>query len=94
MARANRDVPPPLEGNDRLVAAAGAAVWAVALIVLLALGDHLPPGRHWWIWTCAVGVSLGLFAVVYVPFIKRSRAPGEPRRPGEAQRSSGEARGD
>jgi len=73
MARPHREVPPALEGNDQLVAAVGAAVWAVALIVLVALGSHLPPSRHWWIWSCVVGVGLGVFAVLYMPRLKRSR---------------------
>jgi hypothetical protein len=74
MARPYREVPPPLEGSDRLIALIGAVAWAVALIVLLILGSGLPPSRHWWIWTCAVGVGLGVIGVFYIPRIKRSRA--------------------
>jgi predicted lysophospholipase L1 biosynthesis ABC-type transport system permease subunit len=76
MARPLREVPPALEGNDTQIAAVGAAAWAAALIVLAILeilGD-LPPSRHWWIWTCAVGVGLGVFGVLYIPRIQRSRA--------------------
>lgn len=74
MAKPYRDVPPPLEGNDRQIAAIGAAVWAVALIVVVALRDHLPRGSGWWIWTCVAGVGLGLFGVAYIPYLHRSRA--------------------
>ncbi|HXL20141.1 MAG TPA: DUF2530 domain-containing protein [Streptosporangiaceae bacterium] len=74
MPKPYREVPPALEGNDRLIAAVGAGAWAVALIVVLVLRHHLSPSQHWWIWTCVVGVGLGLFAVGYVPLLKRSRA--------------------
>jgi hypothetical protein len=29
---------------------------------------------HWWVWTCVVGVVMGLFGLWYVPFLKRRRA--------------------
>jgi len=81
MARPNREVPPAFEGNDQLIAAIGTAAWAVALIVLVSLGHHLPPSSRWWIWSCVAGVGLGLFGVLYVPRIKRSRARAGQRRP-------------
>lgn len=76
MPKPYREVPPALEGNDRLIAAVGAGVWAVALIVVLVLRNHLSPSDRWWIWTCVAGVGLGLFGVVYIPLLKRSRARG------------------
>src|SRR5215472_2266614 len=76
------EAPPPLEGNDQLITVIITAAWAVALIVLLSLGDFLPSSKHWWIWTCVTGVGLGLFGVVYVPFLKRSRARAAERRSG------------
>jgi hypothetical protein len=66
--------PPPLEANDQLVAGVVTAGWAIALVVLLIVRDRLPPGSRWWIWTCLAGVVLGLFALWYVPRLKRSRA--------------------
>ena len=84
MAKPYREVPPPLEGSDQAIAAIGAGVWAVALIVLFALGDHVPSSSHWWIWTCAVGVGLGLFGVVYIPYLHKSRARAGERRAGKA----------
>jgi len=74
MPKPYREVPPALEVNDQLIAAVGAGVWAVALIVVFVLRHHLSPSQHWWIWTCVVGVGLGLFGVVYIPLLKRSRA--------------------
>ena len=73
MSRPRRPVPPPLEGNDQIVAGAGAAGWAVALVILLLLRHHLPASSRFWIWTCVVGLGLGLFALGYVPRLKRSR---------------------
>src|SRR5215470_14460854 len=96
MARPRREVPPPLEGNDQLIAAIGTAVWAVALIVLVSLGNHLAPSHHWWIWTCLTGVGLGLFGVLYIPRLKRSRAraaDGRSRARAADRRSAGTADG-
>ena len=51
----------------------GTAGWAVALVVLLIIGDTLPAGSRWWVWTCVVGLAMGLFALWYVPRLKRGR---------------------
>jgi hypothetical protein len=75
-----RPVPPPLEANDQLVAAIITGGWAIALIILLALWTHISGADRWWIWTCATGVGLGLFGMVYVPYLKRSRARAAQRR--------------
>ena len=72
--------PPPLEANDLLVTAAGTAAWAVALVVLLVLRSQIPPSERWWIWTCVAGVVMGLFALWYVPRLKRARARSAARR--------------
>jgi Protein of unknown function (DUF2530) len=72
--------PPPLEANDRLVTVVGTAGWALALIVLLVVRDSLPADARWWIWTCAAGVLMGLFALWYVPRLKRARARAAARR--------------
>jgi Protein of unknown function (DUF2530) len=80
MPRPDREVPPPLEGNDRLITAAGTIAWAVALIVLLAIRSDLPPSSHWWIWICVTGFGLGLFALFYVPHLRRARERTAARR--------------
>jgi type VI protein secretion system component VasK len=77
-------VPPPLEANDRLVTLAGTAGWAVALVVLLIVRGSLPPGQRWWVWTCATGLAMGVFALWYVPRLKRSRARAAARRAGQS----------
>ena len=98
-AKARREPPPPLEANDRLVTVVGTAGWAVALVVLLLLRGRLPAGQQWWLWTCACGLAMGLFALWYVPRLKRGRAraaagraaaASEPGEPGQsAPRDSG-----
>jgi Protein of unknown function (DUF2530) len=75
-----REPPPPLEANDRLVTLAGTAGWALALIVLLIIRGRLPVADRWWIWTCATGLAMGLFALWYVPRFKRARARAAARR--------------
>jgi len=72
--------PPPLEANDLLVTVAGTIGWALALIVLLIVYGSVPPDDRWWIWTCATGVGMGLFALWYVPRFKRARARAAARR--------------
>jgi drug/metabolite transporter (DMT)-like permease len=69
-----RPAPPPLEANDQLVTAIITAAWAVALIVLLVLRDRIPATERWWIWVCVAGLAMGLFALWYVPRMKRARA--------------------
>lgn len=80
-----REVPPPLEGNDLIIAVSGTIAWAVALVVLLLVRDHLPAARQWWIWVCLTGFGLGVFSLLYVPRLKRSRAKTAQQR-ADAQR--------
>jgi hypothetical protein len=82
--------PPPLEANDQLVAGVVTAGWGIALVVLLIVRDSLPGHERWWIWTCVAGLALGLFALSYVPRLKRSRAKAAARaRDQSAPRDSG-----
>jgi hypothetical protein len=80
VARSPRPAPPPLEANDQLVTAVITVGWAVALVVLLVLRERIPPAERWWIWTCVAGVVMGLFALWYVPRLKRARARSAARR--------------
>jgi ribosomal protein L32 len=80
MAHSRRPAPPPLEANDPRVTIAGTVAWAVALAVLLVVREQIPVSDRWWIWTCAVGVAMGLFALWYVPRFKRARARKAQRR--------------
>jgi hypothetical protein len=73
VSNARRPVPEPLEANDQMVTAAITAGWAVALIVLLAIRTDIPAPDRWWIWTCVAGLGIGVFGLLYVPRLKRSR---------------------
>ena len=77
-----RPAPPPLEANDRLVTTVGSAAWAVALVVVVVLvaRDTIPAESRWWVWTCVTGVAMGLFAMWYVPVLKRGRRRAAERR--------------
>jgi Protein of unknown function (DUF2530) len=82
--------PPPLEANDQLVTCIITAGWAVALIVLLIVRGSLPADARWWVWTCVAGLVLGLFALWYVPRLKRGRSRAEARRAAAGPARSGQ----
>jgi H+/Cl- antiporter ClcA len=80
VSNARRPTPAPLEANDQLVTAMITAGWAIALIVLLVIRTHIPASDRWWIWTCVTGLGLGVFGLLYVPRLKRSRERAARRR--------------
>jgi len=80
VSRPERPVPPPFEGNDRLITTVITAGWAVALVVLIIIRDQLPAADRWWIWVAAFGTFMGVFGMVYVPYLKRSRSRAAARR--------------
>jgi len=81
-----RPAPPPLEANDQLVTAAITVGWAIALVVLFAVRSNIPAPDRWWIWTCVVGLGIGVFGLLYVPRLKRSRERAARRRAEASQR--------
>jgi uncharacterized protein DUF2530 len=90
--------PPPLEADDQFVIRVGTAGWAIALVVLLIVHGRLPASERWWIWTCVAGLAFGLFAMWYVPRLKRGRtraaeAQSAPRDSGSNTVSSTETPG-
>jgi hypothetical protein len=90
MRQPERPAPPPLEGNDRVITAAITAGWAAALIVLLIIRGQLAAADRWWVFVAAFGTALGLFGMVWVPYLKRSRSRAADRRLAAAQdRQSG-----
>ncbi|GAB3356750.1 DUF2530 domain-containing protein [Modestobacter lapidis] len=50
-----RPSPPPLRVDTARVVRVGAALWAVALVVLLLLGDRVD---RVWTWTCLAAIGL------------------------------------
>ena len=69
-----------MEGNDRLITAVITAGWAIALIVLVVIRSQLAPADRWWTWVAAFGTFLGLFGLVYVPYLQKSRQRAADRR--------------
>ena len=61
-------------------AAIGTVAWAVALVVLLLLGDGLPESERWWMGVCVTGIVLGVFGFLYIPVLLRKRAEQEEHR--------------
>lgn len=45
----------------------GTALWAVALVVVLAIPSLHEGDRNWWPWVPVVGLGLGAFGLWYVP---------------------------
>jgi Na+/melibiose symporter-like transporter len=73
-----KQAPPPLQVDTARVVLAGTALWAIALVVVLFLGDRV--GRVW-TWTCvaAIGLAfLGLFVMRLQGQLGR-RDDGRPR---------------
>lgn len=54
--RPAKQAPPPLRVDILRVVLAGTALWIVALVVLLLLGDRVD---QVWTWTCVAGIALG-----------------------------------
>ena len=50
-----KQAPPPLRVDTARVVLAGTALWAVALVVVLLLGDRVD---RVWTWTCVSGIAL------------------------------------
>jgi Protein of unknown function (DUF2530) len=88
VSRPDRPVPPPLEGDDRLITAVITAGFAVALAVLLIVRGQLAAADRWWIWVAASGTALGLFGLAYVPYVKRARTRAAERRKDRADQES------
>lgn len=60
MPAPTRPSPPPLQVDTVRVVLTGTALWAIALVVLLVLGDRVDPV---WTWTCVTGVVLPGFGL-------------------------------
>jgi hypothetical protein len=86
VSNVRQPAPAPLEANDQLVTAMITAGWAIALIVVLVIRTDIPASDRWWIWTCVTGLGLGVFGLLYVPRLKRSRERAARRRAEADQR--------
>lgn len=57
---------PPMPVRTATVIKVGMAVWAIALVVTLAVPDLRTGDRSWWPWTCVAGLALGAIGYLYV----------------------------
>jgi len=55
-----KQAPPPLQVNTAGVVLVGIGGWAVALVVLLLLGDRVD---RMWTWTCLAAIALGVLGL-------------------------------
>ena len=55
-----KQAPPPLRVDTVRVVMAGTALWAMALVVLLLLGDRVD---RMWTWTCVAGIGLAFLGL-------------------------------
>lgn len=61
-----RPDPEPVPTDDRTAVLTGLVLWVLAFAALLVfVGPLVEAGRVWWLWTCLVGIGLGLVTLVY-----------------------------
>ncbi|GAA3178717.1 hypothetical protein GCM10010531_35810 [Blastococcus jejuensis] len=76
MPRPTKHAPPPLQVDTARVVLVGIAVWAVALVVLLFLGDRVD---RMWTWTCVAAIGLGILGLGIMRL--QGQLPRRPDRP-------------
>jgi hypothetical protein len=72
-----KQAPPPLQVDTVRVVIAGIGLWAVALVVLLLLGDRVD---RMWTWTCVAAIGLG-FLGLWVMKLQGQSRPDRPTPP-------------
>ena len=60
MPTPTKQAPPPLQVDTARVVIAGIGLWAVALVVVLLLGDRVD---RMWTWTCVAAIALGVLGL-------------------------------
>jgi cytosine/uracil/thiamine/allantoin permease len=72
-----KQAPPPLQVDTVRVVLACTALWVVALVVLLLLGDRVD---RMWTWTCVAAIALAALGlwVMRLQGQVRGRRPGPP----------------
>ena len=60
MPRPAKQAPPPLRVDTVRVVLAGTALWVVALVVVLLLGERVD---RVWTWTCLAGIALAVIGL-------------------------------
>ena len=70
MPRPAKQAPPPLRVDTVRVVLAGTALWVVALVVLLLLGDRVD---RVWTWTCVAAIVLAVLGLGLMRWQGQSR---------------------
>ena len=70
MPAPSRPSPPPLQVDTARVVQAGVALWAIALVVLLFLGDRVDTV---WTWTCVAAIGLAGLGLLIMRWQGQSR---------------------
>ncbi len=60
MEQEPKHAPPPLQVDTARVVVAGMVGWAIALVVLLLLGDRVD---RMWTWTCLAAIALAFLGL-------------------------------
>ena len=60
MPTPTKQAPPPLQVDTARVVVAGTVLWAIALVVLLFLGDRVD---RMWTWTCVAAIVLAILGL-------------------------------
>ena len=60
MPTPTKQAPPPLQVDTARVVVAGTVLWAIALVILLFLGDRVD---RMWTWTCVAAIGLGILGL-------------------------------
>ncbi|MGR7025251.1 DUF2530 domain-containing protein [Geodermatophilus sp. URMC 62] len=67
MPAPTKPAPPPLRVDTVRVVLVGTGLWAVALVVLLLLGDRVD---RMWTWTCVAGIVLAVLGLALMRWQK------------------------
>jgi hypothetical protein len=81
-----KPAPAPLQVDTLRVVLAGTALWAVALVVLLLLGDRVD---RVWTWTCVAAIGLAAIGIGVMKLQGQLRSERDPDGPRGAERASG-----
>ncbi len=78
MPSPTKQAPPPLQVDTARVVLVGIGLWAVALVVVLLLGDRVD---RMWTWTCLAAIGLALLGLAIMRWQGQITPSSSGRRP-------------